>query len=372
MKKILLLAITVGVFFQILSACTKSKDDEPIEIVVAGAHSGDLAPYGIPTKRAVEIVFDGSDSVSVNYQDDECQANTAATVASNIIGTKAVAVIGHICSGATESALNVYEQTGISVISSSVTNPALTKSGKYRGFFFRTIAPDDAQGKKQAQFLINTLKVTSAAIIHDKGDYGKGLAEYAAEELKAGGVSVKLHEGITVGAADYSTIVNKIASLNVDAVVFGGYHPEASKLIIQLKRRGVNAAFISGDGIQSPTFTQLAGDASEGVYATGPKDNASNPLYKEAKQLHLKKYSEEPGGFFYEGYAAALVIKKTLQELQKNGKDISVKTVADYIADAKNSFDTSVGTISFDKNGDATGLGFSVYQVKNGKYVKIQ
>jgi branched-chain amino acid transport system substrate-binding protein len=31
--------------------------------------------------------------------------------------------------------------------------------------------------------------------------------------------------------------------------------------------------------------------------------------------------------------------------------------------------DTPVGKISFDKNGDATGIGFTVYKVEQGKYI---
>ena len=33
--------------------------------------------------------------------------------------------------------------------------------------------------------------------------------------------------------------------------------------------------------------------------------------------------------------------------------------------------DTPVGSIYFDKNGDAIGVGFSVYQVQNGQFVEL-
>ena len=34
--------------------------------------------------------------------------------------------------------------------------------------------------------------------------------------------------------------------------------------------------------------------------------------------------------------------------------------------------DTTVGTIKFDAKGDAEGVGFSVYQVKNGAFVEVK
>ena len=52
-----------AVFFVVLLAlsfvfvgCKREKEAEVIKIGVAGAHTGDLASYGIPSKRAVELV----------------------------------------------------------------------------------------------------------------------------------------------------------------------------------------------------------------------------------------------------------------------------------------------------------------------------
>ena len=37
-----------------------------------------------------------------------------------------------------------------------------------------------------------------------------------------------------------------------------------------------------------------------------------------------------------------------------------------------NWFNTPLGKISFDKNGDAKGIGFAMYQVRNGRYVEVK
>ena len=34
--------------------------------------------------------------------------------------------------------------------------------------------------------------------------------------------------------------------------------------------------------------------------------------------------------------------------------------------------DTPLGSISFDEKGDATGVGFSMYRVKNGSYYELK
>src|SRR5512136_1799043 len=112
-------------------------------------------------------------------------------------------VLGHICSGATKAALGLYNDAKIIVMSPSATNPDLTQSGQYPNFY-RTIASDDAQARQEVEFAINNLKVKKIAVLHDKGDYGKGLAEFAKrfiEESKK--ATVVLYEGITPGAVDY-------------------------------------------------------------------------------------------------------------------------------------------------------------------------
>ena len=373
MKKIIILFVMVCFIGVFAFASGSSGGSQKVEVAVAGPYSGDLAPYGIPTRRAVEIVFqDMTDMVTVNAQDDQCDASVSANVASSIISTPAVIVVGHICSGATYPALDVYKQTGVAAISPSATSPGLTKSGDYTGLFFRTIAPDDEQGKTAATFLVETLGAKTVAVLHDKGDYGKGLAEYTKASLEEYGVDVAIFEGVTVGAADYSTIVNKIASANVDAITFGGYHPEASKILIQLQRANVSVPFIGGDGLKGDSIVQLAGDAAEGIYATSPTDAASSAIYQDAKAAHEAAYpGEEIGQFYYEGYAAALVIRQTIQALSSAGEAITAESVRKYIGDSNNSFDTSVGTISFNSQGDATGIGFAIYQVTNGVYQEI-
>ena len=109
-------------------------------------------------------------------------------------------MLGHICSGAAKAALGIYRDAGVIAMSPSATNPELTQSGKYPNFY-RTIAPDDAQARIEVDFALDTLKVGKIAVLHDKGDYGRGLAEFAKKFIEASGGrgQVVLFEGITPG-----------------------------------------------------------------------------------------------------------------------------------------------------------------------------
>ena len=82
---------------------------------------------------------------------------------------------------------------------------------------------------------------------------------------------------------DYSAIVQKIKQSGADVVVFGGYHPEASKIVTIMKKKRLKTKFVSDDGVKDDTFIKVAGDAAEGVYAAGPQDNSKNPMEKQAR-----------------------------------------------------------------------------------------
>ncbi|MDQ7031395.1 MAG: branched-chain amino acid ABC transporter substrate-binding protein [Desulfonauticus sp.] len=347
---------------------------DTLKIGVAGPYSGDLASYGIPTANAVKLVAKKINAkggvlgkkVEVIAVDDQCKPELATNVATKLVSEGVVGVIGHICSGATKAALPIYKDARLVVISSASTNPALTESGEYPNFF-RTIAPDDAQARLDVDFVLNRLHAKKIAIIHDKGDYGKGLAMMEKKFIEESGkAKVILFEGVTPGAIDYSAVVQKIKRNRPDVVMFGGYHPEAAKIVTTMRRKRLKVPFIAGDGVRDVSFIKVAGRYAEGVYASGPRDVSSNPEYKEALAEYQKAFHGKPGPFFENGYAAAEALLNAIEQSKSTKYEDIVKALrTKYVS-------TPLGKIKFDSKGDAEGVGFSVYQVRGGKFVEVK
>ena len=345
-----------------------------IKIGVAGAHSGDLASYGLPTLQAVRLVVHNVNKqggingmpLELLVEDDACKPELAANIATKLVSNGVNAVIGHTCSGPTEVALKTYLNAKVLVISPSATTPSLTQSGQYPNFY-RTIASDDAQARVQVDFTLNTLKVQKIAVLHDKGEYGKGLAEYAQTFIKQSGkAEVVLFEGITPGAVDYSAVVQKIKRSGAEAVLFGGYHPEASKIVGQMRQKRITIPFVSDDGVKDDTFIKVAGKDAEGVYATGPADVSSNPITRAYREQFKKTEGREPGAFFDNAIAAAL----TLTNAMAKAGSAEPATIAKALHE--NEAATPFGNLRFDAKGEPVGIGFSIYQVKNGQFVQVQ
>ena len=346
---------------------------DTIKLGSGGVISGDLAPYGISAVRGVEIAIDDLNAkggilgkkIELLVGDDVCKPEVAVNMATKLVSDGAQMVVGHVCSGCTIAANKIYKDAGLLVVSPASTNDDLTLKGEHPNFF-RTISYDGAQADLMTSFAKNNLKAKKVALIHDKGDYGKGQMELARKYFdQLGGVEIVLFEGVTTGAVDFSAIVQKIKRSKADVTMWGGYHSDASKIVGLIKKKRVKTTFFGGDGIIGDNFVNLAGKYSDSVYATGPNDTSGNPLYKELTAKHQKKYGEDPGTFFHNAYAC---VQALAAAAEKAGS-------LDYDKMRAAMFDTKIesplGTIGFDERGDVVGAGFSVYQVQGGKYVQV-
>ncbi len=355
----------------LLAVPTVIQAAETIKLGVGGSFSGDLAGYGLPELNAAKLVVDKINAkggingkmVEILQQDDQCKPELSTNAATKLIADGAQIIMGHTCSGATKAALPMYNDKKIVAISPSATSPDLTQEGKFP-LFFRTTPSDDAQARLGADFALQALGAKKIAILHDKGDYGKGYAEFVKQFVEADGrAKVIFFEGITPGAMDYSSVVQKIARSGADTLIFGGYYPEASKLITLMKARKMKINFVSEDGVKTDAFLKLAGKDGEDVYASSSRDYSHLEVTKEAYEAHRKTFGAEPGQFFELAYAATQAL---LNAVEKAGT-----TEAEAVAKALRTeyVETPLGKIRFDAKGDCEGAGFAMYKVSGGKFV---
>lgn len=124
--------------------------------------------------------------------------------------------------------------------------------------------------------------------------------------------------------------------------------------------------FISDDGVKDDTFVRIAGKYAEGVYATGPADVSDNPVTKKYRQAYAAKYGGEPGPFFDNAVAAALALTNAVEKAGSVAADKVAEVLHTQIAE------TPFGGIRFNEHGDAVGVGYTMYTVKDRKFVQVK
>ncbi|MGA1860424.1 branched-chain amino acid ABC transporter substrate-binding protein [Azospirillum sp. 11R-A] len=291
--------------------------------------------------------------------DDACDPRQAVAVANQFVREKVTAVVGHLCSGASIPAADVYQEEGVVMVTPTATNPLLTAKGHPN--IFRVCGRDDQQGVVAGTYLAQTFKGKNVAVLDDKQAYGKGLADVVVETLEKAGGKVAYRGSVTAGEKDFSALITSLKDKSIDAVYYGGYHPELGLIVRQAQEQGMKPQFIAGDGLNNQEYWSITGPAGEGTLYTDSASAASDPKAQELIASFKKAGLPEPGNFAFYSYAAVQVIAEGLQKAGSTDSGKLAKTLH------SGSYDTVVGPVEFDKKGDITKPNYVMYVWNNGQ-----
>lgn len=332
-----------------------------IQIGIAGPMTGPVAQYGdmqfSGARMAIEQINEnggvmGEELVAVEY-DDVCDPKQAVSVANSLVNDGVRFVVGHLCSSSTQPASDIYEDEGVLMITPASTSPAITERG-YE-LVFRTIGLDSMQGPVAANYLAS-LNPERVAIIHDKQQYGEGIATAVRDTLKDKGVEIAMFEGITAGSKDFSALVSKLKQADVDYVYYGGYHPELGLILRQARQAELDATFMGPEGVGNKDINTIAGEAAEGLLVTLPPAFDKKEANKELVEAFEAKGEDPSGPFVLTSYTAVKLIADGIEKAQS--------TDPFEVAEALRSgtFQTPIGTVEYDEAGDMKSFEFVVYE----------
>src|SRR5574343_373187 len=135
----------------------------------------------------------------------------------------------------------------------------------------------------------------------------------------------------------------------------------------QMKELGIKAKFLGGDGVCTPEFMNLGGEATEGNYCSLP----GMPLEKLAKgpefrDKFTKKFNAEIQLYAPYVYDAVMVMADSM----KRADSVDPAKFLPVIGQAK--YDGVIALIEFDPQGDLKGGAISIYQYKGGKLAYVE
>lgn len=294
--------------------------------------------------------------------DDACDPKQAVSAANELAARGGVFVVGHVCSGASIAASEVYADTDIVEITPASTNPKFTERGLTN--VFRTCGRDDEQGPTAARFILSQTPAARIAIVHDKTSYGKDLADHFLDGLEESGAKPVLYDAITAGEKDYGALVSKLKLAQADYLYFGGLYMEAGLIARQMRSQGLKTILVGADGLVTAQYWAITGTAGEGTLMTFNPDHR----FDRENQTVLAEFRAdhyEPEGFTLYAYAAV----QAWAAAAMAAGSVEGRKVA--LALHSGTFDTVIGHIAFDARGDIAAGGFSVYRWSDGQYAMV-
>ncbi|HET9146802.1 MAG TPA: branched-chain amino acid ABC transporter substrate-binding protein [Acetobacteraceae bacterium] len=345
---------------------------KPVLIGVQAPITGTYADEGQGIEKAVKLLADQQNAkggllghkIEVKVCDDEGKASQAAICARQLTDAGVIAVIGSYTSGAALAAEPIYARANVIQTSDGTSNKLLARGYKT---FFGNAAPNSAEAKFTANYLVNVRHFKRIAVLTDHSSFSTGLADAVVKDVKAAHGDVVTKAYIDAGSQNFTPVLTKIKSLNPDVLYFSGYYSDGGLIRAQMVQLGMNATFVGGDAVQNTAFAKIAGPAAKGSIIINVPAPADLP-YPAAKQFvadYRKAYGSAPPSVFTLTNADGM---RAVMQAVEATKSLKPAKLENYLHHLKN-FQGLTGTFSWNGKGERLGSPFTAFEVQpNGSY----
>lgn len=239
-------------------------------------------------------------------------------------------------------------------------------------FIFGTLAPasDYFQSTISMMSKLNP-KPKNVALLYADDAFDVSVAQGTRPLLQKGGFNIALDERYSSNATDFNSLLSRIRSGNIDAVLVAGHETEILNFIRQAKSLSVSPKMYSFTvGVPSADFRHALGaDANYafGMTAWLPSADLKDKWFGDAEQFakaFKAKYGYEPD---YHAASAAADVEALAQAIENAGSTDPQK-VRDALA--KLNLESLYGTIAFSSKGQID-LPQIVIQIQGDQVVPI-
>lgn len=330
-KKFLVLSLVVVMCLVLITGCNSSKESssggETVKIGGNFELTGGTAEFGKKgengAKLAIKEINDKGGILGKKVQyvgaDNKSEAGES-TAATTKLATqdKVVGIIGPMTTGNTLAAIPVVTEHKIPLVTPTGTNATITvnENGTLNDWLFRACFIDPFQGEVAANFALDSLNASTAALVIDqKGDYAKGLAQSFKDTFEKAGKQIVASEQYVAGQdTDFRAILTNIRGKNPDVVFIPGYYGEVGMIIKQARELGISAIMLGGDGWGTGPIVDIAGaDAMNNTYYVDHVA-ADDPALAEFVAAYQSEYNQEADSFAALGYDATKLLLAAIEQ----------------------------------------------------------
>jgi branched-chain amino acid transport system substrate-binding protein len=362
------------------------------ELPMSGAETAN----GEPTANGVKLAIKQANAknaipgytLDINVQDDAVNgAHNAQQGATNmhtlVSDTSVIGVVGPFNSSVAQVEIPVSNEAGLLQCSPANTTTGLTyppDSLKLRPNnpdkinYVRLAAPDSIQGPAGADYTFTDLGAKSVFILDDAETFGVGVGDSFSARFKELTGTVTKRSTAPKSTTDYTPLFTAAAGDSPAAVYLAGTTPTGMGLALKQGRTVAGfetIPFVGPDGVadlgpggtKGATIT-VAGAAAANVHGTvaGVHDLPGGSTFNAD---YNTEFGKAPGAYSAIAYACAqIIIANAAKAITGGTTDLAAlrEAVRATTVAAGNSYDTVIGSVSFDKNGDITTPYMSFYK----------
>jgi branched-chain amino acid transport system substrate-binding protein len=348
-------------------------EEGPIVIGLHAPLTGPNAQFGAAMRDGAELAVAGINEqggingrpVELVVGDDKSDpAEGVAVVQRFLADNQVVGMLGGFNSSVNLATQEKTGEAGIVHLNMGAS-PRLSQDETGNSTLFRAILTDKIFVPATAEYIVKDLGLSRIAMIGENTDYGLAEMDTMVELAPELGAEIVAQESFNPGDTDFSAQLAKISQTDPEAVMVAGLISEAALIAQQSEAVGLEAQLFSpSDGVDSPQFIELGGEAVDGYVFASMID-----LERETPEVQTFRALAEGAGIDVQAYVAitydaANVLFEAFKAVGTDGP-----AVADYLKQTE--LEGVTGLIAFDEVGDRASPPF-IRQVQGGQFVTVK
>ena len=383
--------VALASFMILMFLCPAAAEPVPIKVGLLAPMTGPSPDWGKKQIVGMELAVEkinlrggvNGTPVEMFALDTGGEPAKAIEAYRELVGSdRVLAVIGPLFSGTFEALRPVTNEEKVPIIATAAAKPGLSDLQAYP-YAFRMTVSSEKKEVAVAQAWIKANGIKTVAILYDqKGAFTRALGQRLWPKIfKNQNVQVlDLDDPITfeTGEKNFSEQVKKLKALKPDGICIAAFPFEAGHLIKEIRASGMKQPVLGGSATATPTVTQVAGEAAEGMWSNAlflPSD--PNPKVADYVKAFSKKCKEKYSDMDCQAEQFDVVVYDILQFLVDIMKKKGVTSAPDQLQQNRNKIREGLtgmkmwrgtgGMMAFDKKGDGIRT-IHIIKVQNGKW----
>jgi branched-chain amino acid transport system substrate-binding protein len=349
----------------------------PLPIGVAVSQTSNVALLGqeqVIGVRLAEEYFNskggvGGTKIQILLEDSAGDEASTINAFNALLRKNVLAIVGPTLSQQAFAADPLADKAKVPVIGPSNTAKGIPQIGNYVSRVSAPIAIVAPHALEAA--LKRNPQLKNVAVLFAQND------AFSTSESQTFQEAVKADKRLQLGTTqkfqttdtDFTTQVTEVMKVKPDLVIISGLAADGGNLVKQLRQLGYKGLIIGGNGLNTPNVFPVCQKYCDGILiAQAYSPEAPDAMNKALVELYQKKHKKMPGQFTAQAFTAVQVVVEALNALDQK-KKITSYELKDLRQDLNKqilsqSYQTPLGAISFDKDGEIVQKSFYVAEIK--------
>jgi branched-chain amino acid transport system substrate-binding protein len=281
--------------------------------------------------------------------DTQSDASVSRAQVQKVLDNSPYVILGPVFSGSVLVDMALTQQAEIPEI---VGGEAAAITQKDDPYVFRTSFGQQFSMPKIANYMRDSVKAKSVAVVWVNNDFGKGGRDTFTKEMAARNIKVAADVSTESGQADFSADVIKIAAANADAIFVYLNEEECARFLREAKKQGIKAPLIGETTLLGQKVIDLAQGAAEGVRGhVGLTVDAPIQAVQQFAERFKKRFNYVCDHNGIKGYTAVHFVKYVTEKIGKFDSKLFAQTLHGLTISPKDEPGVLM-EVTFENNGD--------------------